>query len=241
MTAGHDLLLSAASVSQLLAVAANALVRHGAEMATAQVRSKKDNTLLLVGHVGFEAPFLEHFAVVDDQRASSWGKASVDAVVVEVPDVSDDPLFNGTDSQAVLLDAGSQATTSFPVRDRDGTAVGVVSTHYRSPGRRSPEAALAVVRAVEERLASADTTGEDEFETRATEIAHLRRALASRDVIGMAKGIVMAASGVDENRAFRVLVRASQRENVKLQEICGRMVADHELRVRRRPPGPAHN
>jgi len=243
MTVDDDVLLQAASASQLLAVAANALVRQGADMATSQVRSRKDNALLLVGHVGFDAAFVEHFAVIDDPSTTSCGRASHDARYVEVPDVSDDPIFNGTESQAVILQAGSRATASFPVVDGDGEVVGVVSTHYRSPGRRAPEPALAVVRAVEDRLGSTDPDVDDEYEARALEIAHLRRALASRDVIGMAKGIVMAASGVDENRAFRVLVRASQRENVKLQEICGRIVADHEQRARRRrgAPGPAHN
>jgi GAF domain-containing protein len=243
MTVDDELLLPAASASQLLAVAANALVRQGADMATSQVLARKDKTLLLVGHVGFDAAFVEHFAVIDDPSSTSCGRASHDGRFVEVPDVADDPIFNGTENQAVILDAGSRSTASFPVCDGDGDVVGVVSTHYRSPGRRSPEPALAVVRALEGRLRDSDPGIDDEYEARALEIAHLRRALASRDLIGMAKGIVMSASGVDENRAFRVLVRASQRENVKLQEICGRIVADHEQRARHRrgAPGPAHN
>lgn len=243
MTVDGELLLTAASASQLLAVAANALVRQGADMATSQVRSRKDNALLLVGHVGFDAAFVEHFAVIEDATTTSCGRASHDGRFVEVPDVADDPIFNGTESQAVILDAGSRATASFPVCGADGEVVGVVSTHYRTPGRRPPEPALAVVRVVEQRLEITGPEVDDEYEARALEIAHLRRALASRDLIGMAKGIVMSASGVDENRAFRVLVRASQRENVKLQEICGRIVADHEqrARLRRGAPGPAHN
>jgi hypothetical protein len=40
----------------------------------------------------------------------------------------------------------------------------------------------------------------------------LREALASRDVIGQAKGIIMAESGGDGDHAFDVLRRASQRE-----------------------------
>jgi hypothetical protein len=241
VTVDDELLLSAASASQLLAVAANALVRRGADMATSQVRSRKGKALLLVGHVGFGAEFVEHFAVIDHPAGTSCGRASSDARIVEVPDVADDPIFNGTEDQAVILDAGSRATASFPVRGHGGEVVGVVSPHYRSPGRRPLEPALEVVRAVEERLTTTDPDLDDEYEARALEIAHLRRALASRDVIAMAKGIVMAASGADERRAFRVLVRASQRENVKLQEICGRIVADHERRSRQRSPGPSRN
>lgn len=49
-------------------------------------------------------------------------------------------------------------------------------------------------------------------------------ALANRDVIGQAKGFLMARSGLDEDAAFDVLVRASQRTNVKLAEVARRLV-----------------
>jgi hypothetical protein len=54
---------------------------------------------------------------------------------------------------------------------------------------------------------------------------HLRRALTSRGVISVAKGNLMATAKVDEDRAFAMLVRASQRENVKLRDICDRILA----------------
>ena len=50
-------------------------------------------------------------------------------------------------------------------------------------------------------------------------------ALASRDVIGQAKGILMARAGVDEDAAFDLLRRASQRMNVKLAEVARRLVS----------------
>ena len=46
----------------------------------------------------------------------------------------------------------------------------------------------------------------------------------SRDLIGMAKGIVMARQGVSEDEAFDILRRASQRMNVKLRELADRVV-----------------
>lgn len=49
-------------------------------------------------------------------------------------------------------------------------------------------------------------------------------ALASRDVIGQAKGILMARAGVDEDEAFDLLRRASQRMQVKLAEVARRLV-----------------
>ena len=47
---------------------------------------------------------------------------------------------------------------------------------------------------------------------------------ASRDVIGMAKGIVMARQKVSDEEAFDILRRASQRTNVKLRELAERVV-----------------
>ncbi|WP_378058026.1 ANTAR domain-containing protein [Actinophytocola glycyrrhizae] len=48
----------------------------------------------------------------------------------------------------------------------------------------------------------------------------LRTALASRPVIEQAKGVQMAAHGVDADRAFKMLVERSQRENVKLYDVA---------------------
>lgn len=46
----------------------------------------------------------------------------------------------------------------------------------------------------------------------------------SRDLIGMAKGIIIARQNVTEDEAFDILRRASQRMNVKLRELAGRIV-----------------
>lgn len=45
-------------------------------------------------------------------------------------------------------------------------------------------------------------------------------AIRSRDIIGQAKGIIMARKGVSEEEAFDILRRASQRMNVKLRDIA---------------------
>lgn len=53
---------------------------------------------------------------------------------------------------------------------------------------------------------------------------HLRIALRSRDVISMAKGILMARQDLGEDQAFDILRRASQRANVKLRVLAERVV-----------------
>ena len=49
-------------------------------------------------------------------------------------------------------------------------------------------------------------------------------ALQSRDLIGQAKGILMAREGITADQAFDMLRRASQRLNVKLRDVAGGVV-----------------
>lgn len=55
--------------------------------------------------------------------------------------------------------------------------------------------------------------------------AQLRRAIASRDVIGQAKGILMARRDLTADEAFDVLRRTSQDLNVKLVELASTVTA----------------
>jgi ANTAR domain/GAF domain len=49
---------------------------------------------------------------------------------------------------------------------------------------------------------------------------HLRRAIDNRDVIGRAKGILSERFGVDDDDAFRMLVKSSQDTNLKLTAVA---------------------
>jgi GAF domain-containing protein len=56
------------------------------------------------------------------------------------------------------------------------------------------------------------------------EVAQLRQALTSRDVIGQAKGILMERRGISADEAFDTLRRASQSLNVKLTTVAQTLV-----------------
>ncbi len=58
------------------------------------------------------------------------------------------------------------------------------------------------------------------IETAELRAANLERALLSRDVIGQAKGMLMAQRGIDADEAFEVLRRASQQLNIKLAVVA---------------------
>jgi len=53
---------------------------------------------------------------------------------------------------------------------------------------------------------------------------NLERKADSRDLIGRAKGILMARSDIDDDQAFELLRRASQRQNIKLVAVAEKVV-----------------
>lgn len=57
----------------------------------------------------------------------------------------------------------------------------------------------------------------------AREREQFEQALASRDVIGRAKGILMARQNLTDDEAFDLLRRASQRMNLKLRDVAARI------------------
>ncbi len=62
----------------------------------------------------------------------------------------------------------------------------------------------------------------------------LSTALASRDIIGQAKGIVMERFHIDADHAFALIARLSQEQNIKLHTIATQLIADATK------PNPAH-
>jgi GAF domain-containing protein len=58
---------------------------------------------------------------------------------------------------------------------------------------------------------------------------HLRSAMATRNMIGMAQGILMERLRATPDQAFGVLSRLSQESNVKLREVARRLVETGEI------------
>ncbi|MGC7100860.1 ANTAR domain-containing protein [Amycolatopsis lurida] len=100
---------------------------------------------------------------------------------------------------------------------------GALNIYRSSPGDFGADAQeVALLLATHASLALART----EAVTRADlEAFQLREAIDSRDVIGQAKGILMARRGLSDDEAFAFLRRASQNLNVKLTELAETLVA----------------
>ena len=64
-----------------------------------------------------------------------------------------------------------------------------------------------------------------------TTVGQLRQALQTNRTIGTAVGIVMAGYQLDQQRAFQVLVRTSQQNNRKLQDVAAEVVRTGSLPV----------
>jgi hypothetical protein len=62
------------------------------------------------------------------------------------------------------------------------------------------------------------------------EVETIRLALETRDLIGQAKGVIIATAGCTADEAFVLLKRQSQAENRKLHEIAAEIVAKAERR-----------
>lgn len=92
--------------------------------------------------------------------------------------------------------------------------MGALNLYSKTPDAFEPEAqAMATVFAAHAAVALNAARREEQFHD----------ALASRDVIGQAKGLLMAREGITADEAFETLRRGSQRLNIKLREVAERV------------------
>jgi AmiR/NasT family two-component response regulator len=59
------------------------------------------------------------------------------------------------------------------------------------------------------------------------------------ELIGQAKGVLMAKHQIDATAAFAMLVRASQEMNIKVADVASRYINDSAQRADRPPPDTA--
>jgi GAF domain-containing protein len=119
-------------VSTCKAAVAEAIRVSGADAGNAQLVDRSTGALRIVAQQGFKRPFLNFFAIVHDEE-SACGTALAAGEPVWVPEVARSPVFAGTPALDVMLDAGSQAVASLPVRAYDGHVTAMISVHYHQP------------------------------------------------------------------------------------------------------------
>jgi GAF domain-containing protein len=147
-------------------------------------------------------------------------EASRDQRTVEIVDTRLDSRWPPFCSRATDLNVLSMLCVPLWVDDR---RLGSLSLYASDSGAFNPVSQrLAGLFATHAALALADTQRD----------ADLRRMAASRDLIGQAKGIVMATQKVDADAAFAMLVAASQHLNIKIIDIATAVATSGQLPAR---------
>ncbi|MER7489443.1 ANTAR domain-containing protein [Streptomyces sp. NPDC126497] len=131
-----------------------------------------------------------------------------------VAEVEDSENGGGDDALAGL---GLRSALSLRLR-ADRRRLTVLTAYARKP-RAFDETALRIGRLFTAHVGIALDS--------ATVREQLTEAMRTRDLIGQATGILMERLAIDAAGAFDSLVRASQRENVKLRDLARRIVDPH--------------
>ena len=124
------------SVSMLGWTVDTALRITNAAKANLQVFDSTSDCLQIVAQHGFSQSFLNFFNSVHAGQAAC-GQAFGTRSRVIVEDVTESQVFCGTPALEVLLDAGVRAVQSTPLVSSSGTVLGILSTHWPSPGHLS--------------------------------------------------------------------------------------------------------
>src|SRR5215472_2722860 len=96
-----------------------------------QLADPVTGALSIAAHRGFDAEFLDYFAVVRDEAASACGRAAQQGAQVVIADVRTDPGF--APHREIAAASGFRAVQSTPLVASDGRLVGMLSTHYPRP------------------------------------------------------------------------------------------------------------
>ena len=135
----HELsgdLLGQGALPEILQAALDAAVAlAGAQMGTLQLHDAQSNVLQIVAQSGFDEAFFEFFKIVRANAPSVCGEALRRRRRVIVADTAGDPKLRRSSEGDVLAGAGVAAVQSTPILARDGSVLGMMSTHWRAPHR----------------------------------------------------------------------------------------------------------
>lgn len=104
------------------------------DMGNVQLVDPVHGSLRIVSQIGFHRPFLNFFDATHGGSAAC-GTALMRRKRVVVEDVASDPIFWRTEARSVMLTARAHAVQSTPLLKRSDKILGIISTHYKRPGR----------------------------------------------------------------------------------------------------------
>jgi transcriptional regulator with GAF, ATPase, and Fis domain len=124
------------------------------------------------------------------------------------------------------LEAGVESLLGFRLFLAEDTLGALDLYAYRAGAFNQTSRAIGTVLASHASLALA---GAQLHERDLDTVAGLREALLTRDVLGQAKGILMATRHVDADAAFDLLIKASQNQNIKVRTLAEEVARTGEL------------
>jgi GAF domain-containing protein len=138
-------------------------------------------------------------------------------VVIRIDDTRGDSRWPGFCAEAQKYGVLSQLCVPLQV---DEQSMGSLSLYAGAPAAFTP---------TDERVTTVFATLAALALAEALRTEQMRAAVAGRDLIGQAKGILMERHRMTANAAFSRLARISQDRNMKLSEVAGHLVATGEL------------
>jgi GAF domain-containing protein len=184
---------------------------------------------LIRGDKAFTAAYDGQMAMDADELQYERGygpclDAGLAGQTMVIDDMTTEERWPDYTRNAAAHGVGSSLSVPLPFQS---TTIGALNTYAADPHAFHDED-----RALGERVASwiALAIGNADAAARTIEqVTNLQIAMKSRAVIEQAKGLLMERYKINEDRAFAVLTRASQAENVKLRDIADQLVRTGRL------------
>ena len=149
--------------------------------------------------------------------------AAYEQETVRVPDLRREQRWPHFARQAVQAGAGSMLSFQLYVQ---GDTLGVLSLYSRHPDAFDDESEqVGLLLAGEAAIALAH----------AQELDHLQRVVASRDLIGQARGMLMERYGIDDGAALRVLAQVGRSTHRTLRAVAEELVTTRGLELLQDP------
>jgi PAS domain S-box-containing protein len=113
----------------------SAVATSGADFGNVQLYNPLTEALEIVAQRGFRQDFLDYFRLVRVDEVSCCAQAMESGERIVIEDVALDPAYEP--HRAAAAAAGYRAVQSTPLKGRDGSTLGMLSTHFRRPQRLS--------------------------------------------------------------------------------------------------------
>ena len=196
------------------------------ELATSAIDSVDGSSISLMspgGRLETSNASSETIRIVDECQYHDGKGPCVQAIRTRTEVTITLPREQWPDFSTRAQEAGFRSVHSFPLEVGDQTigALNLYSTHEQAVAGTQAGAVRALAHQAATVLANAAALTTAELTNR-----QLALALDTRDLIGQAKGILMARENIDADAAFDLLRRVSQRTGRKLKEIAAEVAAN---------------